>query len=169
MAPARTDDSPGVTPRPPAMPKSLNESLLSESPHSYQSSMREPISLYPHDSRPGVTFAHQDSLKKLPIPDLDDSCRKYLDAVRPLQTRREHEETKAAVEHFLKTDGPELQERLKKYANNKSSYIEQFCRWPVVCCDITDASQGMIHTSIMTTVSRPPVVRGVANSWKLWF
>jgi len=27
----------------------------------------------------------------------------------------------------LKSEGPELQERLKKYANGKTSYIEQFC------------------------------------------
>jgi carnitine O-acetyltransferase len=48
--------------------------------------------------------------------------------VKPLQTKREHADTVAAVREFLKTDGPELQERLKKYANNKSSYIEQFCK-----------------------------------------
>lgn len=90
------------------------------------SSIKEPI------ARPspgaGSTFAYQDGLPKLPIPELADTCRKYLDAVRPLQTDREHQETKAAVREFLKTDGPELHERLKKYANGKSSYIEQFCK-----------------------------------------
>ena len=30
---------------------------------------------------------------------------------------------------FLRTDGPELQEKLKGYAQGKSSYIEQFCEW----------------------------------------
>lgn len=77
--------------------------------------------------RKGITFANQDSLPKLPIPDLESTCRKYLDALYPLQTPREHEETKAAVQEFLKTDGPELQEKLKKYASSKTSYIEQFC------------------------------------------
>jgi len=79
------------------------------------------------DTRPGTTYAYQDQLQKLPIPDLEKTCRNYLDAVRPLQTHREHAETRAAVREFLKTDGPELQERLKKYASSKSSYIEQFC------------------------------------------
>ncbi|KAF3398358.1 putative mitochondrial carnitine O-acetyltransferase [Penicillium rolfsii] len=74
----------------------------------------------------GLTFANQDSLPKLPIPDLEDTCRRHLEALSPLQTIREHEETKAAVNDFLKTDGPILQEKLKTYASSKTSYIEQF-------------------------------------------
>lgn len=88
-------------------------------------------SLQPSDgSKPGITFAHQDSLPKLPIAELDVVCRKYLEAVKPLQNKREHSNTVAAVREFIRTDGPELQERLKKYAGNKSSYIEQFCKTP---------------------------------------
>ncbi|KKK23282.1 hypothetical protein P175DRAFT_0432966 [Aspergillus ochraceoroseus IBT 24754] len=74
----------------------------------------------------GLTFANQDSLPKLPIPDLENTCQKYLDALSPLQTMREQEETRASVRDFLKTDGPILQERLQKYASSKTSYIEQF-------------------------------------------
>lgn len=75
----------------------------------------------------GITFQHQDSLPKLPIPDLEGTCRKYLDALSPLQTAKEHEESKAAVRDFLKSDGPALQEKLQKYASSQTSYIEQFC------------------------------------------
>jgi carnitine O-acetyltransferase len=75
----------------------------------------------------GITFAAQDKLPKLPIPDLEHSMEKYLIALKPLQGAREHSESKQAVEEFLKGEGPELQERLKKYANGKTSYIEQFC------------------------------------------
>lgn len=75
----------------------------------------------------GVTFASQDKLPKLPIPDLDKSCKKYLSSLRPLQSAREHAETEAAVQDFLRAEGPELQEKLKKYATGRSSYIEQFC------------------------------------------
>jgi hypothetical protein len=75
----------------------------------------------------GVTFASQDKLPKLPIPDLDKSCNKYLASLRPLQSAREHAETEAVVQEFLRAEGPELQEKLKKYATGKSSYIEQFC------------------------------------------
>ncbi|KAL2180093.1 Choline/Carnitine o-acyltransferase-domain-containing protein [Thermothelomyces heterothallicus CBS 202.75] len=74
----------------------------------------------------GVTYAHQDSLPKLPIPDLESTCEKYLAALKPLQSPREHAETKRAVESFLKNEGPELQEKLKKYAEARTSYIEQF-------------------------------------------
>lgn len=76
----------------------------------------------------GLTFANQDSLPKLPIPDLEDTCRRYIDTLQGLQSPRDHEETKAAVRDFLKTDGPLLQERLKTYAGSKTSYIEQFCK-----------------------------------------
>lgn len=78
-------------------------------------------------SYPGVTFAHQDKLPKLPIPDLAESCNRYLQALKPLQTPREHSDTKHAVQEFLYKDGPELQEKLKKYAEERTSYIEQFC------------------------------------------
>lgn len=78
-------------------------------------------------SYPGVTFAHQDKLPKLPIPDLVESCSKYLHALEPLQSPREHSDTKHAVQEFLLKDGPDLQEKLKKYAEERTSYIEQFC------------------------------------------
>ncbi|KAJ5682272.1 hypothetical protein N7462_005437 [Penicillium macrosclerotiorum] len=74
----------------------------------------------------GLTFTNQDSLPKLPIPDLEETCRRHLDALIALQTPREHEETKAAVRDFLRTDGPILQEKLKNYATSKTSFIEQF-------------------------------------------
>lgn len=78
-------------------------------------------------SYPGGTFAHQDKLPKLPIPDLASSCSKYLQALKPLQSPREHSDTRHAVQEFLKNEGPELQEKLRKYAEGKTSYIEQFC------------------------------------------
>lgn len=74
----------------------------------------------------GLTFANQDSLPKLPIPDLESTCSRYLESLSALQTSREQAESKAAVEEFLKTDGPVLQEKLKNYASSKTSYIEQF-------------------------------------------
>jgi carnitine O-acetyltransferase len=81
------------------------------------------------ESKPGVTFAAQDKLPKLPIPDLESTCKKYLAALDPLQTAREHAESERAVAEFLRSDGPELQEKLKQYSQGKSSYIEQFCEY----------------------------------------
>lgn len=75
----------------------------------------------------GITFGAQDKLPKLPIPELENSARKYLEALKPLQSPREHAETKHAVSEFLREEGPDLQEKLKRYAQGKTSYIEQFC------------------------------------------
>ena len=123
------------------MPKSLDESLASSQPrdsptdeagqndHRKATHSLPEESPIPHDEGKniGVTFASQDKLPKLPIPLLEDTCRKYKAALKPLQNRHEQEDTAAAVQEFLKTDGPELHARLKKYATGKTSYIEQFC------------------------------------------
>ncbi|KAK3371301.1 Choline/Carnitine o-acyltransferase-domain-containing protein [Lasiosphaeria ovina] len=86
------------------------------------------ISMSAHEDKPkgGVTFAHQDKLPKLPIPDLDRTCQKYLAALKPLQSSREHAETRHAVDDFLRGEGPEMNEKLRRYAEGKTSYIEQF-------------------------------------------
>lgn len=75
----------------------------------------------------GITFAAQDKLPRLPIPDLENTCRRYLEALNPLQTAREHADTQQAVRDFLREQGPDLQEKLKLYAQDKATYIEQFC------------------------------------------
>lgn len=76
--------------------------------------------------RCGVTFASQPSLPKLPIPDLESTCRRYIEALEPLQDARERIQTRLAVREFLESQGPELQAKLKRYAHDKTSYIEQF-------------------------------------------
>lgn len=124
------------------MPKSLNESLNSvqtatdaavrstesatESKNSYSEKAQEPLQSQKPRPKPGITYAAQDNLPKLPIPELESTLKKYCDALLPLQTSREQEDTKAAAKEFLENDGKELHERLKKYATGKSSYIEQF-------------------------------------------
>ncbi|RDL38549.1 Carnitine acetyl transferas-like protein [Venustampulla echinocandica] len=126
------------------MPKSLNESLAEPGvPHlasdsgrsldkakrvkdEYNKDQIDPLSSNQPHPKPGITFAAQDSLPKLPIPELESSLNKYLAALKPLQSSREHAETQQAAEEFLKAEGPELQERLRKYATGKTSYIEQF-------------------------------------------
>lgn len=84
-----------------------------------------------HDSsgviRSGLTFAAQHRLPKLPIPDLEGTCRRYLETLLPLQSAKEHYDTVKAVKEFLGSTGPQLQDRLKRYAEGKPSYIEQFC------------------------------------------
>lgn len=101
-----------------------------ELPNGIPEPNQAPGNMGPNDERsyPGVTFAHQDRLPKLPIPELASTCKKYLAALKPLQSAREHSDTRQAVEEFMKHEGPELQEKLKKYAEGQTSYIEQFCK-----------------------------------------
>ncbi|KAF2205395.1 carnitine acetyl transferas-like protein [Delitschia confertaspora ATCC 74209] len=129
-------------------PSSLNESLATtvirmsasaadgaersmasaiETQKAFSPEARNPLGSHTNPkSTPGITFAAEDSLPKLPIPELEDSCKRYLSALKPLQTPKEHHETVNAVHEFLKADGPALQEKLKKYAAGKANYIEQF-------------------------------------------
>ena len=96
---------------------------------SYSKEKLAPLATHTNpNSQPGVTFAAQDKLPKLPIPDLESTCKKYLASLDPLQTAREHADSERAVQEFLRTDGPELQEKLKAYSAGKGSYIEQFCK-----------------------------------------
>lgn len=107
-----------------------SEASARDSTQSFPSEAREPLAYHTNpNSRPGITFAHQDKLPKLPIPDLDSSCKKYIAALKPLQSAKEHNDTVLSVQDFLKSDGPLLQEKLKKYAAGKANYIEQFCEY----------------------------------------
>ena len=105
-----------------------SESNAADAAKSLPKEARSPLASHGTTTKKGATFAAQDTLPKLPIPELDVTCKRYLDALEPLQTAREHEDSRHAVRKFLRSEGPELQERLKKYATGKSSYIEQFCK-----------------------------------------
>lgn len=73
------------------------------------------------------TYQYQDQLQKLPIPDLSETCANYLKVLQPLQNEREHEKTIEAVQKFLKSGtGEYLDTELRKYAENRNSFIEQF-------------------------------------------
>lgn len=73
-----------------------------------------------------TTFEYQDQLPKLPIPDLVETCQRYLAVLKPLQTEHEHLGTVQLVEEFLKGSGPTLDKQLRDYLKTRDSYIEQF-------------------------------------------
>jgi carnitine O-acetyltransferase len=99
-----------------------------EATEAFAKDKQEPLaSSKSEQSKPGITFAAEDSLPKLPIPDLESTLKKYLSSLDPLQTAREHADSERAVADFLRTSGPELQEKLKAYSEGQTSYIEQFC------------------------------------------
>lgn len=75
----------------------------------------------------GVTFAAQHKLPKLPLPSLESSCRRYLQALKPLQSAQEHEFTAAVVQNFIHGEGSILQAQLKEYDDSHDNYFENFC------------------------------------------
>lgn len=81
------------------------------------------IKFHPLPPAPDRTFAHQDALPKLPIPPLEDTCKRYLTALRGLQDDDEHAATARAVQSFLQGEGPALQERLKQWAAGRARYV----------------------------------------------
>eukprot|EP00735_Rhodelphis_limneticus_P008741 TRINITY_DN2230_c0_g1::TRINITY_DN2230_c0_g1_i1::g.6687::m.6687 TRINITY_DN2230_c0_g1::TRINITY_DN2230_c0_g1_i1::g.6687 ORF type:complete len:666 (-),score=253.86,sp/Q5U3U3/CPT2_DANRE/41.77/0.0,Carn_acyltransf/PF00755.15/1.6e-155 TRINITY_DN2230_c0_g1_i1:260-2257(-) len=79
---------------------------------------------YLHKS-PIPTMHFQDSLLRLPIPKLEDTCAKYLRAVQPITSEDEFTKTKKIVQEFQAGEGQKLQEELLAWdkAHKHTSYI----------------------------------------------
>ncbi|XP_039487171.1 carnitine O-palmitoyltransferase 2, mitochondrial [Drosophila santomea] len=73
------------------------------------------------------TLYFQRSLPRLPIPLLENSCRRFLEATKPLLSPAEQAETQQTVEQFRQGIGMELHAKLKSQdAENKhTSYISE--------------------------------------------
>nr|XP_022297829.1 carnitine O-palmitoyltransferase 2, mitochondrial-like [Crassostrea virginica] len=67
----------------------------------------------------------QASLPRLPIPQLEDTLKKYLESQRQILTDAEYDQTVDIVNKFKATEGPDLQKRLiaKDKQNKHTSYI----------------------------------------------
>ena len=52
------------------------------------------------------TYHFQPSLPRLPIPKLEDTCRRYLDCQKVILSPEEYENTKRLVENFKQHEGP---------------------------------------------------------------
>lgn len=70
----------------------------------------------------------QQSLPRLPVPDLDKTCERYLASQEVLLSADEFAKTKSLTEKFKTTDGKELHEQLLRFdkANKHTSYITDF-------------------------------------------
>ena len=73
----------------------------------------------------------QDDLPSLPIPTLEESCKRYLASVKALMSPEEYRNTKNAVKEFLKPDGigRTLQRRLKqrqKEQGGNNSWLQEW-------------------------------------------
>lgn len=73
------------------------------------------------------TMHFQASLPRLPIPKLEDTCKRYLNAQKPLLTDEEFRNTSSNVSKFLSGEGQNLQKQLLEInaKNSHTSYISE--------------------------------------------
>ena len=78
------------------------------------------------------TFGNEDSLPRLPLPTLEESCEGFLEWCAPLLTRAELAATGTAVASFLRPGGParKLQATLERYdaSGGVHSWLDTFWR-----------------------------------------
>ncbi|NXM54043.1 OCTC octanoyltransferase, partial [Illadopsis cleaveri] len=72
------------------------------------------------------TFQYQDSLPSLPVPLLDESLSKYLDAVKPFLNQEEYQRTKDIVKKFENGIGKELHQKLLERARMRRNWLEDW-------------------------------------------
>ena len=77
------------------------------------------------EPKPNRTFAFQSKLPRLPIPPLEDTCKRYLSALKALQSPQEHADTERAVRAFLEDPamGPRMQKKLEDWAKDKNRRV----------------------------------------------
>ncbi len=79
---------------------------------------------------PGRTFSKQETLSHLPVPNINDTCNRFLEWVEPLLTSVEMETSKKNVQEFLKNggDGEKLQEKLLYWSRKPGlqNWLEPF-------------------------------------------
>ncbi|XP_034553326.1 peroxisomal carnitine O-octanoyltransferase [Notolabrus celidotus] len=77
-------------------------------------------------SLPERTFQYQSSLPSLPVPTLEISLSKYLDAVRPFASDAEYKTTSDIVQKFRMGVGEELHQKLLQRAKTKRNWLEEW-------------------------------------------
>ncbi|WKY07151.1 hypothetical protein Q1695_006956 [Nippostrongylus brasiliensis] len=73
------------------------------------------------------SYHFQKSLRRLPIPKLEDSCNRFLASAKVVLNESVYNRTEAVVRSFEKNEGPELQKALLDYDKNHkdTSYISE--------------------------------------------
>lgn len=72
------------------------------------------------------TFQYQDGLPPLPVPSLQGTLSKYLDAVRPFAFNEEFQATTAIVKHFEEGIGQYLHQKLLQRAKSRRNWLEDW-------------------------------------------
>ncbi|XP_026168064.1 carnitine O-palmitoyltransferase 1, liver isoform isoform X1 [Mastacembelus armatus] len=76
--------------------------------------------------RKPMLYSFQNSLPRLPVPSIKDTCRRYLESVRPLMDDEQYERMKGLTEDFKKNLGPRLQWYLKLKSWWASNYVSDW-------------------------------------------
>ena len=80
------------------------------------------------EKSPLPTYKFQRSLPRLSIPDLNKTCHRYLEALKPIiASQQQYEQTKSIVNEFAKGEGVRLHEELVRFdkLNKHTSYISE--------------------------------------------
>uniref|UniRef100_A0A8C8LSH9 Choline/carnitine acyltransferase domain-containing protein n=1 Tax=Oncorhynchus tshawytscha TaxID=74940 RepID=A0A8C8LSH9_ONCTS len=88
----------------------------------YYGDMTNQVSEFPTER----TFQYQHSLPPLPVPSLEGSLTKYLDAVRPFATEEEYQVTAAVVKRFGEGIGKDLHQKLLQRARTRRNWLEEW-------------------------------------------
>ncbi|XP_037532221.1 peroxisomal carnitine O-octanoyltransferase [Nematolebias whitei] len=75
---------------------------------------------------PERTFQYQNVLPDLPVPTLESSLSKYLDAVRPFASEKEFKSTVDIVRKFKEGVGKDLHQKLLQRAKSKRNWLEEW-------------------------------------------
>uniref|UniRef100_A0A3P8SQZ2 carnitine O-palmitoyltransferase n=1 Tax=Amphiprion percula TaxID=161767 RepID=A0A3P8SQZ2_AMPPE len=76
--------------------------------------------------RKPMLYSFQNSLPRLPVPSVKDTCRRYLESVRPLMDDERFERMKGLAKDFEKNLGPRLQWYLKLKSWWASNYVSDW-------------------------------------------
>ncbi|XP_054631269.1 carnitine O-palmitoyltransferase 1, liver isoform isoform X2 [Dunckerocampus dactyliophorus] len=76
--------------------------------------------------RKPMLYSFQNSLPRLPVPSVQDTCRRYLESVRPLMDDEKYERMKGLTKDFEKNLGPRLQWYLTLKSWWTSNYVSDW-------------------------------------------
>jgi hypothetical protein len=72
------------------------------------------------------TYAHQTSMPKQPLPDVEATVAQYLDGMKPLMSSEDHAELAAKGNAFIQGDGVKLQRYLKLKTWTSNNYVSDW-------------------------------------------
>ncbi|XP_068170162.1 carnitine O-palmitoyltransferase 1, liver isoform isoform X2 [Antennarius striatus] len=76
--------------------------------------------------RKPMLYSFQNSLPRLPVPSIKDTCSRYLESVQPLMDEEQYERMKGLTKDFEKNLGPRLQWYLKLKSWWASNYVSDW-------------------------------------------